>query len=70
MHLKNNEYVFIKNEDIKDIIVKKYALLNSTKKKIIIKTNSKRTYHLFANVNEPMLPYHNENFEKFFNQYK
>ena len=70
MHLKNNEYVFIKNENIKEILVKKYALLNSTKKKIIIKTNDKKVYRLFANVNEPMLPYHKENFEKFMNQYK
>lgn len=69
LHLKNNEYVFINNENISEIIIKKYALLNSSKKKISIKTNDGKTYKLFANVNETLLPYHNEGFNSFVNQY-
>lgn len=69
LHLKNNEFVFIKNEDIKNITIKKYALLNSAKKKITIRTSDKKEYNLYANVNEPLLPYHNENFGEFIKQY-
>ncbi len=69
LHLKNNEFVFIKNEDIRDVNIKKYALLNSSKKRISIKTNDKKDYKLYANINEPLLTYHNEGFEKFINQY-
>ena len=69
LHLKNNEYIFISNEQIVEITVKKYALLNSKKKKIAIKTNTGKTYKFFANVDEPMLPYHNDNFNRFAVQY-
>lgn len=69
LHLKNQEYIVINNEDIQSITIKKYALLNSSKKRITIKTSDKKTYDLYANVNEPLLPYHNEGFEKFMNQY-
>ena len=69
LHLKNQEYIVINNEDIQSVTIKKYALLNSSKKRITIKTSDKKTYYLYANVNEPLLPYHNEGFEKFMNQY-
>ena len=36
LKLAKNDYVFVKNEDIKNITVKKYALLNSSKKKMKI----------------------------------
>lgn len=69
LHVKNNEFIFIKNEDIENITIKKFALLNSTKKKIIIKTKNKKVYSLYANINEPLLPYHNENFNEFIKKY-
>lgn len=69
LHLKDQEYIVINNEDIQSVTIKKYALLNSAKKRITIKTSDKKTYDLYANVNEPLLPYHNEGFEKFMNQY-
>ena len=42
LHLKENEYIVVNNEDIQRINIKKYALLNSSKKKIIIKTNNNK----------------------------
>ena len=69
LRLKGNEFIFISNEQITEIIVKKYALLNSKQKKIIIKTTTGKTYRFYANVNEPMLPYHNDNFNRFASQY-
>lgn len=70
LHVKDNEFIFIKNEDIENITIKKFALLNSTKKKIIIKTKNKKVYSLYANINEPLLPYHNENFNEFIKKYE
>lgn len=70
LHLNNkNEHIFINNSDIANITIKKYALLNSSKKKIAIKTNDGKTYKLFSNVNESKLPYHNDGFDKFVKQY-
>ena len=69
LHLKENEYIVVNNEDIQSITIKKYALLNSSKKKITIKSNNNKTYDLYANVNEPLLPYHNESFDKFLKEF-
>lgn len=69
LHLKNNETISIKNEDIESVKIKKYALLNSSKKKIAIKLKSGKTYNFYANVKEPSLPYHDEGFDKFTNEW-
>ena len=68
LRLKDNEYIFIDNNEIQKVEIKKFALLNSSKKKISIKTNDK-TYYLYANVNEPQLPYHDEGFDKFMKEF-
>ena len=68
LRLKDNEYIFIDNSEIEKIEIKKFALLNSSKKKISIKTKDKK-YYLYANIDEPQLPYHNEGFDKFMKEF-
>lgn len=62
-------FFFIPNENIKAIKVKK-IMFNSKAKRIIIKTNDKKTHQLLANINESLIPYHNENFAKFASRYE
>lgn len=69
MKLQKDQFIFYKNEDIEEIKVKKFALLNNKKKSITIKTSDGKKYMLFANINEPKLPYHNDNFAKFVEKY-
>ena len=69
MKLQKDQFIFYKNEDIDEIKVKKFALLNNKKKSITIKTSDKKKYMLYADVNEPKLPYHNDNFAIFIEQY-
>ncbi|MBP3801914.1 MAG: hypothetical protein J6I85_07860 [Clostridia bacterium] len=69
MELQKDQFIFYKNEDIKEIKVKKFALLNNKKKSIFITTSDKKKYVLCSDVNEPRLPYHNDNFSKFIEKY-
>ncbi len=69
MELQKDKFIFYKNEDIKEIKIKKFALLNNKKKSIFIKTSDKKKYVLCADINEPKLPYHNDNFCKFIEEY-
>ena len=69
MHIDKSSYEFISMDDIENITIKNFALLNNKTKKIIIKTKNKKTHYLYANLNEQMIPYHNVSFEKFINKY-
>ena len=69
MEIQKDQFIFYKNEDIKNISVKKFALLNNKKKSIIITTNDNKKFILCADVNESRLPYHNDNFAKFIEKY-
>lgn len=69
MELVKDSYFFIKNEDVKEITVKNWALLNSKIKRIEIKLNDGKTHKLYAKLNENLLPYQNENFTKFVEKY-
>lgn len=69
MELQKDQFIFYKNEDVKEIKVKKFALLNNKKKSIFITTKDNKKYVLCADVNEPRLPYHNDNFSKFIEKY-
>ena len=69
MELQKDKFIFYKEEDIKEIKVKKFALLNNKKKSIFITTSDKKKYVLCADVNEAKLPYHNDNFAKFIEKY-
>lgn len=69
LKITDNSYFFIANENIKEIKVKNYNIFNSKVKSITIKTNDKKTHNLLANLNEELIPYHNENFAKFIEKY-
>ncbi|MFQ9516531.1 MAG: hypothetical protein ACLRZ9_12010 [Eubacterium sp.] len=69
MSLDENSYFFIKNEDIKSITVKNWAIFNSKTKRIVIQLNNKKVHQLYANVIEKLLPYQNENFSNFIEKY-
>lgn len=67
--IDKNSFNFIKNEDIVSIEVKKFALFDSKRKSIIIKTKDKKTHYLYSKIEDDTLPYHNNNFAKFLEKY-
>lgn len=69
MSLDENSYFFIKNEEIKSITVKNWAIFNSKTKRIVIKLNNKKVHQLYANINEKLIPYQSEYFSKFIEKY-
>lgn len=68
MNLDKDSYIFISNDEIKDIKIKNFALLNSKVKRISINTQDK-SYKLFAKLEEKDIPYQKENFTKFLEKY-
>lgn len=69
LNVTENSYFFLPNEKIKEIKIKRFALLDTKKKSIIIKTDDKKKHALYANLEEPLIPYHSENFRKFMEKY-
>lgn len=67
--IDKNSFNFIKNEDIVSIEVKKFALFDSKRKSIVIKTKDKKTHYLYTKIEDDTLPYHNSNFAKFLEKY-
>jgi len=67
MNLDKESYLFIPKENIKNIKIKNYALLNSKVKSIRIDVADGKSYKLFAKLNEKNIPYQMENFSKFIN---
>lgn len=70
LKITENSYFFIPNENIKEIKVKKYNIFSSKVKGVTIRTNDKKTHHLFANLNESTIPYQSENLDKFASKYE
>lgn len=64
------EYAFIPNDAIKEIKVKNFSILNKKIQTVKIKVGDKNTLHLIARKQEKMLPYQEDNFAKFMDQYK
>ena len=69
MTLDKENHIFIPNENIKEIVIKKFALLNSKTKRIEINTLDGKSHKLYANINEKDFPYQKENFAKFIEKY-
>ena len=65
LKVSTDTYNFIKNEDIKSIEIKNWAIFNSKTKRITIKLNNKKIHRLYANINEKLIPYQTENLTKF-----
>ena len=70
MTLNKEQHIFIPKDNIKEVIIKKFALLNSKKKRIEINTLDGKSHKLYANVEENDFPYHKENFAKFMQKYE
>lgn len=69
MTLDKENYVFIPAENIEEVKIKKFALLNSKTKRVEINTSDGKSYKLYANVEEKDFPYQKENFAKFIEKY-
>lgn len=69
MKLDKQNYIFIPNEDIKEVKVKNFALLNSKTKRIEINTLEGKSHRLYTKVDEKDFPYHKDNFTKFIEKY-
>lgn len=70
MVLEKENFIFISSDNIKKIEVKKFALLNSKKKKVTIETNDEKKYKLVVSVDEKLIPYHSEYFARFMDKCK
>ena len=69
MKLDKENHIFIPNENIESITVKKFALLNNKTKRIEINTTDGKSHKLYAKVDEKDFPYHKDNFAKFIEKY-
>ena len=70
MTLDKDNHIFIPASDIKEIIIKKFALLNSKTKRIEINTVDGKSHKLYANIEEKDFPYQKDNFAKFIEKYQ
>ena len=69
MTLDKQNYVFIPTDNIKEIKVKNFALLNSKTKRIEINTLDGKSHKLYAKIEEKDFPYQKENFVKWIEKY-
>ena len=69
MTLDKENYIFISADDIEEIKIKNFALLNSKTKRIEINTVDGKSHKLYTKVEEKDFPYHKENFAKFMEKY-
>ena len=69
MTLEKDKYLFIQNDNLKEIKVKNFALFNKKTKRIEINTLDGKSHKLYARVEEKDFPYHNEYFSKFLEKY-
>ena len=69
MTLEKDNHIFIPADEIKEIKIKKFALLNNKVKRIEINTIDGKSHKLYANVDEKDFPYQKENFAKFIEKY-
>ena len=70
MTLQKDQHIFIPAEDIKEIKIKKFALLNIKTKRIEINTVDGKSHKIYANLVEKDFPYQEENFAKFIQKYE
>lgn len=69
MTLDKQNYVFIPINNIKDIKIKNFALLNSKIKRIEINALDGKSHKLYAKIEEKDFPYQKDNFTKFIEKY-
>lgn len=69
MKVVTDSYFFVKNDEIKNITVKNFAIFNSKTKRISIKLNNGKHHQLYAKTTDNMVPYQIENLSKFIEKY-
>lgn len=69
MSLDKEHYIFIPTNEIKEIKIKNFALLNSKTKRIEINTLDGKSHKLYAKIEEKDFPYQKENFTNFIEKY-
>lgn len=69
MEANPNNFVFISNDNIEEITVKKFNIFNKKVQRIKIVLKGGKTLRLLARVNEKTIPYQESNFAKFMNKY-
>lgn len=69
MTLDREHYIFIPSNDIKEVKIKNFALLNSKTKRIEINTTDGKSHKLYAKIDEKDFPYHKDNFVRFMEKY-
>ena len=69
MTLDKQNYIFIPQDNIKEIKIKNFALLNSKTKRIEINTLDGKSHKLYAKIEEKDFPYQKENFTKWIEKY-
>ena len=70
MSLDKENHIFIPTDEVKEIKIKNFALLNSKTKRIEINTIDGKSHKLYAKVDEKDFPYHKDNFDKFMKKYE
>lgn len=65
MTLDRDNHIFIPASNIKEIVIKNYALFNSKTKRIEINTTDGKSHKLYINLEEKDFPYHTLGFTKF-----
>lgn len=65
-----DRYVFVPNEEIEEISVKKFNIFNKKTQKVVIKLNGGATLHQLAHTVEKSIPYQESNFAQFMNKYQ
>ena len=69
MTIEKESYVFIPADEILEIKIKNFALLNSKTKRIKINTVDGKSHKLYTKVEEKDFPYHKDNFANFMKKY-
>ena len=65
MTLDRDNHIFIPVSNIKEIVIRNFALFNSKTKRIEINTIDGKSHKLYANLEEKDFPYQTEGFTKF-----
>ena len=65
MVLDREHFIFIPRNNIKEIKIKNFALLNKKTKRIEINTFDGKSHKLYAKIDEKDFPYQLDNFSKF-----
>ena len=69
MTIDKEQHIFIPKDNIKEITIKNFAILNSKTKRIEINTLDGKSHKLYANIEEKDFPYQKENIAKFIEKY-